>query len=138
LGDHAITRRYEHALVNEVQQLMRPDLPDLAAFAAVARHRSFRRAAIELGVSPSAVSHAIRGLEERLGVRLLNRTTRSVTPTEAGDRLLARLEPAFRDIAGAVEEINDFRQRPAGSLKLNDLQLKLEGSGCGLEALGSA
>jgi len=98
--------------------MLRPDLPDLAAFAAVARHRSFRKAAIELGLSASALSHAIRGLEERLGVRLLNRTTRSVTPTEAGDRLLARLEPAFRDIAGAVEEIDQFRHRPAGSLKI--------------------
>ena len=99
--------------------MIRPDLPDLAAFAAVARHLSFRRAAIELAVSPSAISHAIRGLEARLGVRLLNRTTRSVTPTEAGQRLLARLEPAFRDIMGAVEEINDFRQRPAGNLRIN-------------------
>jgi len=98
--------------------MLRPDLPDLAAFAAVARHRSFRKAAIELGLSASALSHAIRGLEERLGVRLLNRTTRSVTPTEAGDRLLVRLEPAFRDIAGAVEEIDQFRHRPAGSLKI--------------------
>ncbi|MFE0759299.1 LysR family transcriptional regulator [Inquilinus sp. NPDC058860] len=99
--------------------MARPDLSDLAAFAAVARHRSFRRAAIELGVSASAVSHAIRGLEERLGVRLLNRTTRSVTPTEAGERLLARLQPAFRDIAEAVEEVNQFRHSPVGTLKIN-------------------
>jgi DNA-binding transcriptional LysR family regulator len=98
--------------------MLRPDLPDLAAFAAVARHRSFRRAAIELALSASALSHAIRGLEERLGVRLLNRTTRSVTPTEAGERLLARLEPAFRDIEGAVGEIDQFRRQPAGSLKI--------------------
>jgi DNA-binding transcriptional LysR family regulator len=98
--------------------MLRPDLPDLAAFAAVARHRSFRRAAIELALSASALSHAIRGLEERLGVRLLNRTTRSVTPTEAGERLLARLEPAFRDIEGAVGEIDQFRRQPAGSLRI--------------------
>jgi DNA-binding transcriptional LysR family regulator len=98
--------------------MLRPDLPDLVAFAAVARHRSFRRAAIELALSASAVSHAIRGLEERLGVRLLNRTTRSVTPTEAGERLLARLEPAFRDIEGAVGEIDQYRRQPAGSLKI--------------------
>jgi DNA-binding transcriptional LysR family regulator len=98
--------------------MLRPDLPDLAAFAAVARHSSFRRAAIELALSASAVSHAIRGLEERLGVRLLNRTTRSVTPTEAGERLLARLEPAFRDIEGAVGEIDQYRRQPAGSLKI--------------------
>lgn len=98
--------------------MRRPDLPDLAAFAAVARHRSFRRAAVELALSASALSHAIRGLEERLGVRLLNRTTRSVTPTEAGERLLVRLEPAFRDIEGAVGEIDQFRRQPAGLLKI--------------------
>jgi len=98
--------------------MLRPDLPDLAAFAVVARHRSFRRAAVELALSASALSHAIRGLEERLGVRLLNRTTRSVTPTEAGERLLARLEPAFRDIEGAVGEIDQFRDQPAGSLRI--------------------
>ncbi|WP_308013073.1 LysR family transcriptional regulator [Inquilinus sp. Marseille-Q2685] len=99
--------------------MTRLDLPELAAFAVVARHRSFRRAAVELGVSASAVSHAIRGLEERLGVRLLNRTTRSVNPTEAGERLLARLQPAFRDIVEAVEEVNQFRHSPVGTLKIN-------------------
>jgi DNA-binding transcriptional LysR family regulator len=96
-----------------------PVLSDLAAFVAVATRRSFRVAAVELGVSPSAVSHAIRGLEERLGVRLLNRTTRSVAPTEAGERLLARLQPAFRDIADAVEDVNAFRETPVGTLRLN-------------------
>jgi len=96
----------------------RTPLNDLAAFAAVARHRSFRRAAAELGVSPSALSHSLRGLEERLGVRLVNRTTRSVAPTQAGQRLLARLEPALQDIAGALEAINEDRARPAGTLRL--------------------
>lgn len=94
-------------------------LPDLISFATVARLRSFRRAAAELGVSPSALSHALRGLEERLGVRLLNRTTRSVTPSEAGQRLLARLSPALRDIDDALEDINDFRATPVGTLRLN-------------------
>jgi DNA-binding transcriptional LysR family regulator len=98
---------------------MRPDFSDLAAFVTVATRRSFRRAAVELGVSASAVSHAIRGLEERLGVRLLNRTTRSVAPTEAGERLLARLQPAFRDIGDAVEDVNAFRETPVGTLRLN-------------------
>jgi DNA-binding transcriptional LysR family regulator len=99
---------------------MRPaPLSDLHAFAVVARLRSFRRAATELGVSPSALSHSLRGLEERLGVRLLNRTTRSVTPSEAGQRLLARLAPALRDIGDALEDINDFRDTPAGTLRLN-------------------
>ncbi|MBK3424580.1 LysR family transcriptional regulator, partial [Methylobacterium ajmalii] len=82
--------------------MVRADLSDLAAFAAVAHHRSFRRAAAALGLSPSALSHALRGLEERMGVRLLNRTTRSLAPTEAGAALLARLGPALDEIAQAV------------------------------------
>ena len=94
-------------------------LSDLHAFACVARLRSFRRAAAELAVSPSALSHALRNLETRLGVRLLNRTTRSVAPTEAGERLLARLSPALRDIQGALDEVNAFRDSPLGSLRLN-------------------
>ncbi|RVU13866.1 LysR family transcriptional regulator [Methylobacterium oryzihabitans] len=99
--------------------MSRPDLSDLAAFAAVARHRSFRRAAAELGVSPSALSHALRGLEERIGVRLLNRTTRSVAPTEAGDALLARLAPALVEIARGVEEAAASLGRPVGRLRIN-------------------
>ncbi len=96
-----------------------PDLSDLDAFAAVARHRNFRRAARERGVSPSSLSDAIRGLEERLGVRLLNRTTRSVTPTEAGQRLLDRLAPALAELADALDAVNDFRDTPTGTLRLN-------------------
>src|ERR1700760_4472541 len=95
------------------------DLRDLAAFAAVARHRSFRRAAGELRISPSALSENLRELEERLGVRLLNRTTRSVAPTEAGDRLLARLTPALRDVRDAVSEVQGQRNVPAGRLRIN-------------------
>jgi DNA-binding transcriptional LysR family regulator len=99
---------------------MRPqDLPDLAILAVVARHGSFVRAAAELRVSRSAVSHSVRGLEERLGVRLLNRTTRSVSPTEAGNILLARLAPALGEIANAVDAANDHRERPSGRLRLN-------------------
>lgn len=97
----------------------RADVSDLTTFSTIARHRSFRRAALELGVSTSALSHSIRALEERLGVRLLNRTTRSVVPTEIGERLLSRLEPAFRDIAEALEEVNEARGEPAGTLRLN-------------------
>lgn len=99
--------------------MVRDDLPDLAAFAAVAHHRSFRRAAAALGLSPSALSHALRGLEERMGVRLLNRTTRSVAPTEAGAALLARLAPALDDIAGAMAAASATAARPAGTLRLN-------------------
>ena len=94
-------------------------LSDLQAFAAVARLRSFRRAAQELGVSASALSHTLRGLEARLGVRLLNRTTRSVAPTEAGERLLTRLAPALQDLHSALDEVNAFRDSPLGTLRLN-------------------
>lgn len=95
------------------------DLSDLDAFAAVARARSFRGAAAVRGVSPSALSEAVRRLEARLGVRLLNRTTRSVTPTEAGSRLLERLAPALGEVLAAVDAVNSFRDTPAGTLRLN-------------------
>ncbi|HEY8016092.1 MAG TPA: LysR family transcriptional regulator [Dongiaceae bacterium] len=98
---------------------MRAGLTDLSAFVAVATHRSFSRAAAALGLSPSALSHTVRGLEERLDLRLLNRTTRSVAPTEAGERLLERLRPALRDIDDALEDANVFRDKPAGRLRLN-------------------
>jgi len=94
-------------------------LPDLAVFALVAQHRSFRAAAQVLGVSASALSHTMRNLEARLDVRLLHRTTRSVAPTEAGERLLARLAPALADIDAALGEIAAFRDRPAGRLRVN-------------------
>lgn len=97
----------------------KPDLNELDAFASVARHRSFSKAAPECGVSASALSHAMRTLETRLGVRLLNRTTRSVTPTEAGEQLLARLTPALREIGEALDQVNQFRDTPRGSLRLN-------------------
>ncbi len=74
---------------------------------------------MELGLSPSAISHALRGLEDRLGLRLLNRTTRSVALTEAGERLFARLDPAFRDIDDALEDLNDLRSKPSGMLRIN-------------------
>ena len=98
-----------------------PSVPtsELHIFVTVARLRSFRKASVALGVSPSALSHALRGLEERLGVRLLNRTTRSVAPTEVGHRLLRRLGPAFEEIEGALEEVNAFRATPTGTLRLN-------------------
>lgn len=95
------------------------NLVDLQAFAAVARLRSFRRAAQEMGVSPSALSHAMRSLETKLGVRLLHRTTRSVAPTEAGERLMDRLAPALLDIHEALESVNQFRDSPLGTLRIN-------------------
>ena len=96
-----------------------PTLNDLKAFAAVAGHRSFRKAADELGLSPSSLSHVMRTLESSLGVRLLNRTTRSVAPTEAGEHLLARLAPTLRDLATALDEVALFRGLPSGTLRVN-------------------
>ncbi|WP_426010075.1 LysR family transcriptional regulator [Caulobacter sp. DWR2-3-1b2] len=99
--------------------MAKPDLADLDAFTAVARARSFRGAAALRGVSASSLSEALRRLEADLGVRLLNRTTRSVTPTEAGGRLLARLTPALAEVTLALDEVNAFRDSPTGVLKLN-------------------
>jgi len=98
--------------------MLRDELHVLSALLAVAEERSFTRAARRLGVSPSALSHAIRGLEERLGVRLLARTTRSVAPTEAGEQLLARLGPALGDIRGALDQVSGLRDEPAGRVRL--------------------
>jgi DNA-binding transcriptional LysR family regulator len=95
------------------------DLNDLRAFARVAQLRSFRKAAQELQLTASALSHTMRKLEQELGVRLLNRTTRSVSPTEAGEKLLLRLMPAFGDIKCALDGLNEQRARPAGHLRLN-------------------
>ena len=98
---------------------MSVDLGDLDAFAAVSRARSFRGAATLRGVSASSLSEAVRRLEGALGVRLLNRTTRSVTPTEAGQRLLDRLEPALGEVAAALDQIDRFRDSPTGTVRLN-------------------
>jgi DNA-binding transcriptional LysR family regulator len=96
----------------------RGDLANLTAFVAVADQRSVRAAASRLGVTPSALSHSMRQLEERLEVRLLHRTTRSVSLTDAGVRLLERLRPAISEIAGALEDLNQERQRPLGRLRI--------------------
>jgi DNA-binding transcriptional LysR family regulator len=95
------------------------DLGDLNAFLAVARARGFRDGARASGVSASGLSEAVRRLETQLGVRLLNRTTRSVVPTEAGQRLLERLGPALNEVRDALDVVNGFRGRPAGTLRLN-------------------
>jgi len=99
--------------------MRRGDLADLTAFVAVADQLSFRAAATRLGVTPSALSHTMRQLEERIGVRLLNRTTRSVSLTDAGLRLLDRLRPAIDQIDGALEGLNEERQRPFGHLRIH-------------------
>src|SRR5687767_10157097 len=97
----------------------RPTLTDLAAFSAVAEHRSFRKAADVLGVSRSALSHAIAALEHSLGTRLLNRTTRSVAPTEAGERLLRRLKPVLQELDQAIDAVADEGGHPSGALRIN-------------------
>jgi DNA-binding transcriptional LysR family regulator len=98
---------------------MTVDLGDLTAFVAVARAGGFREAARASGGSASSLSEAVRRLEAKLGVRLLNRTTRSVAPTEAGARLLDRLDPALAEVGAALDVVNGFRDRPAGTLRLN-------------------
>ncbi|MFT4265602.1 MAG: LysR family transcriptional regulator [Xenophilus sp.] len=94
------------------------NLRDLGAFAVVAEEGSFTRAAARLGVSQSALSQTLRGLEERLGLRLLNRSTRSVSPTEAGERLLARIQPALRQIDEGLAQLTELREKPAGTIRI--------------------
>jgi DNA-binding transcriptional LysR family regulator len=98
--------------------MARQTLDDLLAFVVVARERSFTRAAARLGVSQSALSHTIRGLEARLGLRLLARSTRSVAPTEAGERLLRVVGPRIEEIASEVEALSTLRAKPAGTVRL--------------------
>ncbi|GGP26000.1 LysR family transcriptional regulator [Silvimonas amylolytica] len=99
--------------------MQKTGVSELAAFMAVAEQRSFRAAARLLDVSPSALSHAMRVLEERLGARLLNRTTRSVALTQAGEKLLNRIRPALTDIDEALQEVANARERPSGSLRIS-------------------
>ena len=99
--------------------MIKPTLNELAAFAAVAEHRSFRKAADAIGVSRSALSHALLGLEQNLGVRLLNRTTRSVSLTEAGAQLLAKIKPALKELDTAFDTLAEARGAPAGTLRIN-------------------
>ena len=106
--------------------MARSDLNDIAAFVAVAREQSFTRAAAQLGVSQSALSHALRGLEERLGVRLLTRTTRSVTPTEAGERLLRAAAPRLEEIEAELAQLSQLRDRPAGHVRINTSEYAAE------------
>ena len=98
--------------------MQREDLVDLNAFLTVAEERSFTRAAAKLGTSQSALSHTVRRLEARLGVRLLTRTTRSVSPTEAGERLLGKLRPALDSIDTGLASLNELREKPAGTIRI--------------------
>lgn len=102
-------------------KLSRSDLADLNAFRTVEKRRSFSKAAMELGITTSALSHAVKKLEARLGVRLLNRSSRHVAPTEAGAALARRLEIGFSEIGSALDDINRLRDRPVGKLRINTL-----------------
>jgi len=98
--------------------MARENINDLAAFLAVARERSFTKAAAKLGVSQSALSHTMRALEERLGLRLLTRTTRSVAPTEAGERLLRTVGPRLDEIDAELAALSDLRDKPSGTIRV--------------------
>jgi DNA-binding transcriptional LysR family regulator len=98
--------------------MRRENINDLIAFVAVARDRSFTKAGKKLGISQSALSHTIRGLEERLGLRLLTRTTRSVSPTDAGERLLASVGSRFEEIEAELEALSELRDKPAGTIRI--------------------
>src|ERR1700759_2801504 len=98
--------------------MKRGELDDLVAFAAIARARSFTRAAAELDLSPSALSHGMRGLEARLGVRLLARTTRSVAATPAGERLLRSIEAAMEEVEAGLAAMGEWQGEPSGSIRL--------------------
>ena len=106
--------------------MARNNLDDLASFLAVARERSFTRAAAKLGVSQSALSHTVRGLEERLGLRLLTRTTRSVTPTQAGERLMQTLAPRLEEIETELALLVENREKPAGNIRITAGEFALE------------
>src|SRR4051812_48290001 len=98
--------------------MARANVSDLLAFLAVARERSFTRAAAQLGVSPSALSHRMRALEEQLGLRLLARSTRSVAPTEAGERLFQAIGPRFEEIEAELAALSALRDKPAGTIRI--------------------
>jgi DNA-binding transcriptional LysR family regulator len=106
--------------------MLRENVTDLLFFLAVARERSFTRAAAQLGVSQSALSHTVRQLEERMGVRLLTRTTRSVIPTPAGERLLVNLSPRFQEIEEELQAVTEFREKPAGTVRLTAVDYAID------------
>lgn len=123
MGFCAITAHNPNGLFgkanNESGPEVKADLADLNAFVAVARAKGFRGGARASGFSAAGLSEAVSRLEAQLGVRLLHRTTRSVAPTEAGERLLERLQPALGEVEAALDVVNRFRDRPAGTLRLN-------------------
>ena len=105
-----------------MSELRRDNLSDLRVFIAVARERSFTKAAAKLNVSQSALSYTIRTMEERLGVRLLTRTTRSVSPTDAGERLLRNIGPRFDEIESEISALSALRDKPAGTVRITTVE----------------
>lgn len=105
---------------------MRENLQDLLYFVAIAKDRSFTKAAAKLNVSQSALSHAIRGLETRMGVRLLTRTTRSVAPTEAGEQLLKTIAPRFEEIEAEMRAVGELRDKPAGTIRITAIDFAID------------
>jgi DNA-binding transcriptional LysR family regulator len=103
--------------------MKRDELGDLVAFLTVAEERSFTRAAAQLGTSQSSLSHTVRRLEERMGVRLLTRTTRNVVPTEAGEQMMETLRPAINDIKSRIDALSAMRQRPGGTIRITSSRL---------------
>src|SRR5258707_1961761 len=106
--------------------MQRGNLDDLLAFVMVGRERSFTKAAAKLGFWQSALTHTIRELETRLGIRLLTRTTRSVSPTEAGERLLHTIGPRFEEIEAEIQALNELRERPAGTIRITATDYAIE------------
>src|SRR6267378_7751559 len=106
--------------------MQRGNLDDLLAFLAVGKERSFTKAAAKLGMSQSSLSHTIRELEARLGVRLLTRTTRSVSPTEAGERLLNELVPRFEEIESSLASVTELREKPAGTVRITATEFVID------------
>src|SRR3954466_9356780 len=104
----------------------RDNLNDMLAFLAVAQERSFTRAAVRLGLSQSALSHTIRALETRLGVRLFTRTTRSVSPTEAGERLLETVAPRLEEIEAAIAAVTELGDKPVGTVRITATDLVID------------
>src|SRR3954468_8586668 len=106
--------------------MQRGNLDQLVAFVAVARERSFTGAAAKLGISQSALSHTIREIEERLGIRLLTRTTRSVSPTEAGERILRNVGPRFDEIEAELAALRELREKPAGTIRITATEFAID------------
>src|SRR5215475_2735064 len=106
--------------------MQKRDLADLQSFLVVARQRSFTAAAAKLGVSQSALSHTMRELEERLGVRLLTRTTRRVSPSQAGERLLHNIGPRFDEIEAELDAVRELRTKPAGTIRITATEFAID------------